>query len=61
MVNLGGAEAFLLAVLWIGAWIFGIWLVLRFVRAVERIADAQESIAQQGRRGVGPEERSRGL
>ena len=59
MVNLGGAEAFLLAALWIGAWIFGIWLVLRFVRAVERIADAQESIAQNGRRGVGAEERLR--
>jgi hypothetical protein len=59
-MNLGGAEVFLLTALWIGAWIFGIWLVLRFVRAVERIADAQESMARSGRRDA-PEEESPGI
>ena len=58
MEILGGAASSLFVLIWIGAWIFGIWLVWRFVRAVERIADAHEIIARNGRGG---EARPRGL
>lgn len=58
---LGGAASSLFVLIWIGAWIFGIWLVWRFVRAVERIADAHEIIARNGRGGAGSEARPRGL
>ena len=58
---LGGAASSLFILLWIGVWIFGIWLVLRFVRAVERIADAHELIARNGRGGADSEARQRGF
>lgn len=45
-MNFGMSIApFFVILLWLGAWILGIYLVLRFVRAIERVADAHERIA----------------
>ena len=36
---------FLLMLVWLGVWILGIYLVVRFLRAIERGVDAHERIA----------------